>query len=76
MSLRSHTINETKQFPGRDVASVVIPAHAGIQVCSRRISLEARPRFREGMLSNRGYDGPEPLPRQLLSFRTRIFEGV
>src|SRR5687768_16292312 len=70
MRLRSPTVNESKQFPGHDFASVVIPVHAGIQICSRRISLDTRPRFREGMLSNRGYDGPQPLPRQLLSFRT------
>ena len=65
MSLRSPTVNESKQFPGHAFASVVIPAHAGIQVCSRRFSLDTR---------FRGYDRPQLLPRQLLSFRARIFE--
>ena len=53
--------NESKQFPGRGFPSGVIPAHVGIQLCSHRISLDTRPRFREGMLSNRGYDGTQPL---------------
>jgi hypothetical protein len=39
------------------LSTLVIPAPAGIQVCLRSNSLDTRPRFREGMLSNRGYDG-------------------
>src|SRR5688500_14892843 len=79
MSLRSPTDNEIGQLPRHDFASVVIPAHslprtrsgAGIQVCSRRIGLDTRPRFREGMLSNRGYDGAQPLP-----FPSRTFQEI
>jgi hypothetical protein len=66
MSLRTPTDNESRQFPGHDFPSIVIPAQAGIQVCSRPISLDTR---------FRGYDGTQPLPRQLLPFRTRTFEG-
>ena len=66
MSLRSPTENESREFPGHDFPSVVIPAHAGIQVCSRPVSLDTR---------LRGYDGTPPLAPLAAIIPHRTFEG-
>ena len=66
MILRSPTENENGQFPGHDFPSVVIPAQAGIQVCSRAVSLDTR---------FRGYDGTQPLAPLAAIIPHRTFEG-
>ena len=67
MSLRSPTENESREFPGHDFPSVVIPAHAGIQVCSRPVSLDTR---------LRGYDGTPALAPLAAIIPHRTFEGA
>src|SRR5687768_2988963 len=73
MSLRSPTENENGRFARHDSPATRHSRVRGNPGLFWRIRLVTRPRFREGMLSNRGYDGTQPLSRQLLPFRTRTF---
>jgi hypothetical protein len=66
MSLRSLTGNENGQFTGHGFASVVIPAHAGIQGFSRDFAWI--PVF-TGMTDYNRY------PASCYHFRTHTFEG-
>ncbi len=56
MILRSPP-NDEKRMIWQRTSGVVIPAGGNLGLFLPR-HLDTRPRFREGMLCNRGYDGP------------------